>query len=284
MMLCVASVPGVLVSYCRVVCLAAVSSSGHSSGFVFQTFNLIPSMNAEENVSLPMILAGDKSRASIARRSQELLSRVGLGHRMDHLPSQLSGGEQQRVTIARAIANRPQLLLLDEPTGDLDTVNGTIILSLLLQLNRHEGITCVMVTHDQSLKHYAHRVVHMVDGKVLRIEVIDGTERSKADTELQRRMEEIEGDRAAHEESRRREEKTEAVTELRDTANFYEYIRQQEVDSDDRDRRERLERQSRTAAVGSGGVYAIMPGISAVVTPVTGGESGRPGVRIQTDM
>jgi putative ABC transport system ATP-binding protein len=132
---------------------------------VFQTFNLIPSMNAEENVSLPMILAGDKSRASISRRSRELLSRVGLGHRIDHLPSQLSGGEQQRVTIARAIANRPQLLLLDEPTGDLDTVNGTIILSLLLQLNRHEGITCVMVTHDQSLKHYAHRVVHMVDGK-----------------------------------------------------------------------------------------------------------------------
>ena len=134
---------------------------------MFQTFNLIPSMNAEENVALPMILAGEKSRASISRRARELLSSVGLGHRVDHLPSQLSGGEQQRVTIARAIANRPQLLLLDEPTGDLDTVNGTIILGLLLQLNRHEGITCVMVTHDQSLKHYAHRVVHMVDGKGL---------------------------------------------------------------------------------------------------------------------
>ena len=132
---------------------------------MFQTFNLIPSMTAEENVSLPQILAGDRSRQSIARRSQELLSRVGLQARMDHLPSQLSGGEQQRVTIARAIANRPELLLLDEPTGDLDTVNGSIILSLLLQLNRHEGITALMVTHDQQLKHYAHRVVHMVDGK-----------------------------------------------------------------------------------------------------------------------
>ena len=259
-------------------------------GFVFQTFNLIPSMNAEENVALPMILAGDKSRASIARRAKELLTRVGLGHRLDHLPSQLSGGEQQRVTIARAIANRPQLLLLDEPTGDLDTVNGTIILGLLLQLNRHEGITCVMVTHDQSLKHFAHRVVHMVDGKVLRVESIDEAERLRADSELQQKVEEIQGDRHQQQQEQQQAAEMEAVqqangtalaaagvgsglTEWRDTATYYEYIKQQQA-----------RHTSHSAAVQrqTTAAYNVLPGVTAIVGSADG--INRPSVRIESTM
>jgi ABC-type methionine transport system ATPase subunit len=249
---------------------------------------LIPSMSAEENVALPMILAGSKGRASVQRRSRELLTRVGLQHRIDHLPSQLSGGEQQRVTIARAIANRPQLLLLDEPTGDLDTVNGTIILGLLLQLNRHEGITCVMVTHDQSLKHFAHRVVHMVDGKVLRIEVIDEGERGKADAELQRRVEDIQGDDRRKREERGEEEgggERKEVTELRDTATYYQYIRQQEADAEERNRisaaaaaQQQQRRGPNPASARTGTEYAILPGVTAVV----GGGTGE--VHIRTSM
>ena len=232
-------------------------------------------MNAEENVALPMILAGDKSRASIARRATELLTRVGLGHRLDHLPSQLSGGEQQRVTIARAIANRPQLLLLDEPTGDLDTVNGTIILGLLLQLNRHEGITCVMVTHDQSLKHYAHRVVHMVDGKVLRVETIDPNERQRADSELQRKVAEIEGSRNQQQQQQQQreaagqqsQERGPGQTEWRDTATFYDYIREQQA------------RTVPPTAQPTAGTYAVLPGVTAVVGNADG--ANRPPVRIE---
>lgn len=160
-------------------------------GFVFQTFNLLPSMTAEENVALPMILEGRLSASEISARARELLERVGLGERLDHLPSQMSGGEQQRVTIARAIANRPAILLLDEPTGDLDTVNGTIILSLLLHLNRHESMTCIMVTHDTALKSYAHRVVHMVDGKVARLESIDEKLRQEMDDKLKLKVQQV---------------------------------------------------------------------------------------------
>jgi putative ABC transport system ATP-binding protein len=151
-------------------------------------------MTAEENVSLPMILEGRLSTSEISARACELLDRVGLGERKDHLPSQLSGGEQQRVTIARAIANRPSVLLLDEPTGDLDTVNGTIILSLLLHLNRQEQITCIMVTHDTALKAYAHRVVHMVDGKVARIEPISSDTRQGMDAALATKVAQIRGE------------------------------------------------------------------------------------------
>ena len=160
-------------------------------GFVFQTFNLLPSMTAEENVALPMILEGRLSASEISARARELLERVGLGERLDHLPSQMSGGEQQRVTIARAIANRPAILLLDEPTGDLDTVNGTIILSLLLHLNRQESMTCIMVTHDTALKSYAHRVVHMVDGKVARLESIDEKLRQEMDDKLKLKVQQV---------------------------------------------------------------------------------------------
>jgi putative ABC transport system ATP-binding protein len=154
-------------------------------GFVFQTFNLIASMTASENVELPMILDGRRSRSERVQRAANLLDRVGMGARLDHAPSQLSGGEQQRVTIARAIANSPDLLLLDEPTGDLDSKNSYIIMQLLLDLNRNHGITCVMVTHDQALKTYAHRVVHMLDGKIARIEPIAAAARAQAEQELQ---------------------------------------------------------------------------------------------------
>jgi putative ABC transport system ATP-binding protein len=142
-------------------------------GFVFQTFNLLSSLTALENVELPMILAGRLSRSARRARAVELLTRVGMGARLNHLPNQLSGGEQQRVTIARAIANEPKLLLLDEPTGDLDTRNTIIVMKLLLELNRDDGITLVMVTHDVGLKSYANRVIWMRDGKIQRVEVKD---------------------------------------------------------------------------------------------------------------
>eukprot|EP01108_Squamamoeba_japonica_P000081 TRINITY_DN1009_c1_g1_i4.p1 TRINITY_DN1009_c1_g1~~TRINITY_DN1009_c1_g1_i4.p1 ORF type:complete len:245 (-),score=175.79 TRINITY_DN1009_c1_g1_i4:65-799(-) len=118
---------------------------------------------------MPMVLAGRLSADERAARSRELLETVGLGKRLDHFPAQLSGGEQQRVTIARAIANRPELLLLDEPTGDLDSVNSAIVMDLLTKLHER-GLTLVMVTHDVYLKSFADRVVWMRDGKIQRVE------------------------------------------------------------------------------------------------------------------
>ena len=103
----------------------------------------------------------------MSKRAESLLESVGMGHRLKHFPNQLSGGEQQRVTIARALANRPKMLLLDEPTGDLDSRNSLIVLDILLRLNVEEKITLVMVTHDVNLKHYAHRVVKVLDGKII---------------------------------------------------------------------------------------------------------------------
>lgn len=138
-------------------------------GFVFQTFNLIGSLTALENVELPMQLQGKLSREEIRNRARQLLMDVGLEQRMDHFPNQLSGGEQQRVTIARSIANKPKILLLDEPTGDLDTRSTDIVMKILVDLNMKEKITMIMVTHDVGLKHFAHRVVKMADGKVNQI-------------------------------------------------------------------------------------------------------------------
>lgn len=140
-------------------------------GFVFQTFNLLPGLSALENVELPMVLAGWGSATERRSRATDLLSRVGMAERLHHVPSQMSGGEQQRVTIARALSNKPELLLLDEPTGDLDTVNTELVLKILTDLNSGpERVTCVLVTHDVGLKAYAHRVIHMLDGKINRIE------------------------------------------------------------------------------------------------------------------
>lgn len=142
----------------------------HYLSFVFQTFNLLSSLTAVENVELPMILEGKLSRSDARRRAITLLEKVGLKERINHFPNQLSGGEQQRVTIARALSNNPKILLLDEPTGDLDTKNTDLIMHTIVELNRKEGITIVMVTHDIGLKNFAHRVVRMLDGKIHKIE------------------------------------------------------------------------------------------------------------------
>jgi len=130
-----------------------------------------------------MVLSADGSHGSRRERSTTLLDSVGLGGRYHHHPSQLSGGEQQRVTIARAIANTPSLLLLDEPTGDLDSKNSEIVMDILVKLNE-QGMTLVMVTHDMSLKHLAHRVVHMRDGKVFHDEMINEQQHAAARRDL----------------------------------------------------------------------------------------------------
>ena len=141
-------------------------------GFVFQTFNLLATMSALENVELPMILLAKHDEKERKRRAIALLKRVGLGDRLDHLPSELSGGEQQRVAIARALSNEPDILLLDEPTGDLDSRSTVQIMDLILNINRigpqgegeHTATTCVMVTHNPEIECYADRIVYVQDG------------------------------------------------------------------------------------------------------------------------
>jgi len=160
-------------------------------GFVFQTFNLLSSLTAQENVEMPMILNGVLSQSERKQRAKELLSLVGMGARLDHVPAQLSGGEQQRVTIARAIANNPELLLLDEPTGDLDTVNTFIVMKLLTELNLKHNITMVMVTHDVGLKNFADRIIWMRDGKIQRIEIVSKHKKQETLTKLDEDLETI---------------------------------------------------------------------------------------------
>jgi putative ABC transport system ATP-binding protein len=138
---------------------------GRKIGFVFQSYHLLPTLTAEENVLLPMELAGQNSGGRT--RARELLARVGLDGRFDHYPVQLSGGEQQRVALARAFALRPPILLADEPTGNLDSATGGAVLELLLSLNREEGTTMVMVTHEQSLADSADRRIVLRDGRVV---------------------------------------------------------------------------------------------------------------------
>lgn len=137
-------------------------------GFVFQTFNLLAAQSAFENVELPMILLGQLNRKERAERTTKLLKEVGLGDRSEHLPSELSGGEQQRVAIARALANSPQLILLDEPTGDLSSADTCEIMDLLLRINLDRGTTCVMVTHNEDLECYADRVLYLEQGRFSR--------------------------------------------------------------------------------------------------------------------
>ena len=136
-------------------------------GFVFQSFQLLTNQTARENVLLPLELAGAEDAEE---RADSLLRQVGLGERGHHYPSQLSGGEQQRVALARAFANRPPLLLADEPTGNLDSRTGATILDLLDALRRDEGTTLVLVTHDRALARRADRAVHLRDGRIVRIE------------------------------------------------------------------------------------------------------------------
>jgi len=134
-------------------------------GYVFQFYNLIPTLTARENVETPMQFRG-KSRAERRERASALLARVGLGDRADHKPSELSGGEQQRVAIARALANDPAIVLLDEPTGDLDSATGKEILGLLTKLNREEKVTLMVATHDAAVAAICSRVVKLRDGKI----------------------------------------------------------------------------------------------------------------------
>lgn len=135
-----------------------------------------------------MQLQGKLSREEIRARAKKLLTDVGLETRMDHFPNQLSGGEQQRVTIARSIANKPKILLLDEPTGDLDTRSTDIVMKILADLNKNEGITMIMVTHDVALKSFAHRVVRMLDGKVNKITTNPQDLRNKTMNDLNARV------------------------------------------------------------------------------------------------
>jgi len=137
---------------------------GRKIGFVFQSYHLVPSLTAEENVLLPLELAGNGHGGRA--RARQLLERVGLGARRDHYPVQLSGGEQQRVALARAFALQPPILLADEPTGNLDSATGELVLELLLALNREQGATMVLVTHEQSIARCADRSIVLRDGLI----------------------------------------------------------------------------------------------------------------------
>jgi putative ABC transport system ATP-binding protein len=133
-------------------------------GFIFQDFSLIPSLTAIENIQLTLYFAGVKQET---QKSIALLERVGLGHRINHLPRQLSGGEKQRVAIARALATEPKFLLADEPTGHLDTENSQEVFNIFKQLNQEKGLTIIVATHDTELGSQAKRVIYLQDGKIV---------------------------------------------------------------------------------------------------------------------
>ena len=139
---------------------------GRTIGFVFQQFNLINTLTALQNVELPMLFYNVNAFERY-RRAEELLNKVGLGHRLHHLPVKMSGGEQQRVAIARALANNPDIILADEPTGNLDSKTGVQIMKLLDSLH-NEGKTIIMVTHDTSLVKHANRVIELKDGQIIK--------------------------------------------------------------------------------------------------------------------
>jgi putative ABC transport system ATP-binding protein len=138
---------------------------GRKIGFVFQSYQLVPTLTAEENILLPAELSG--FRGDPRPRAKDLLMRVGLSNRGHHYPVQLSGGEQQRVALARAFVTQPPILMADEPTGNLYSANGQHVLDLLLQLNREEKTTLILVTHDRRLAEYADRIIALHDGRVL---------------------------------------------------------------------------------------------------------------------
>ncbi len=133
-------------------------------GFVFQSFQLLPNLNALENVMLPLELIGDKQAKSLATK---LLDRVGLSHRLKHIPNQLSGGEQQRVALARAFVTHPKILFADEPTGNLDSSTGEHIIDLLFELNKENQTTLVLVTHDQRLANRCARTIELSAGRIV---------------------------------------------------------------------------------------------------------------------
>jgi putative ABC transport system ATP-binding protein len=137
-------------------------------GFVFQFFNLLPTLTLAENIALPLLLGGAAEGAALGS-ARALAGRVGLAHRLDHYPSQLSGGEQQRGALARAVVHQPVLVIADEPTGNLDSDNGRGVLALLAELNRELGVTLLLATHAADVAAAAARVVHMRDGRVERV-------------------------------------------------------------------------------------------------------------------
>jgi putative ABC transport system ATP-binding protein len=138
-------------------------------GIVFQAFHLIPTMTALENVATPLELAGTRDAFAIARRA---LEEVGLGHRLGHYPSQLSGGEQQRVALARAVAPEPDILLADEPTGNLDTETGAKVIELLFGMQHRRGATLLLITHDPALARRCDRIIHLADGRITEEEIV----------------------------------------------------------------------------------------------------------------
>ena len=138
---------------------------GKQIGFIFQTFNLVPSLTALENVALPMAFQ-NVSRSARLKRAHELLEQVGLSDRMNHLPNQLSGGQKQRVAIARSLINNPEIILADEPTGNLDTKTGDEIMRLLFNLNKR-GKTIILVTHNPDLTKLANKIIRLKDGKLV---------------------------------------------------------------------------------------------------------------------
>ncbi len=140
---------------------------GKKIGFIFQQFNLLPSLTAQENVMLPMMFQGVPLEKRL-KQSKKYLELVGLDKRMDHLPNQLSGGQQQRVAIARSLANEPEMILADEPTGNLDSKSGGIVIDFLKKLRKKEGTTIVIVTHDEKLAESADRQVYLKDGLIVK--------------------------------------------------------------------------------------------------------------------
>ncbi|MEK6858795.1 MAG: ABC transporter ATP-binding protein [Nanoarchaeota archaeon] len=153
---------------------------GKRIGFIFQSFNLIPNLTAKENIMLPLLFQ-DTSRERREARATELLNMIGLGDRMDHYPNQLSGGQQQRVAIARALANNPEVILADEPTGNLDTKTGEQVMDFLKALNE-KGTTIIMVTHDpEKALNHARTIYWMKDGKIEKVTRRKGSMWKKAD-------------------------------------------------------------------------------------------------------
>jgi len=141
---------------------------GQKIGFVFQTFNLLPRLSALANVELGMRYANGSDR----NQAVEALERVGLSDRANHRPTELSGGEQQRVAIARALVKNPPLILADEPTGNLDSRSGAEIISILTSLHAGQGITLLMITHDANIAHHCQRIIHLMDGQIVREEKV----------------------------------------------------------------------------------------------------------------
>lgn len=144
---------------------ALSSFRNRNLGFVFQSFHLISSLNVMDNVELPLLYRTDKGDGDVRKRVREVLDRVGLSHRMRHMPSQLSGGQCQRVAIARAIVGNPEIILADEPTGNLDSKMGAEVMEILHSLNKDEGCTIVMVTHNEDQARQTDRIVRFFDGR-----------------------------------------------------------------------------------------------------------------------